>query len=258
MNKIIACFKQVVSEEDLIIQPDLSVNFSRAKVKTSDYDRHAIEAARIAAASISSEAIGLTFTEQEAKATLKDALARGLNQAYWVYDEAGKNADGFVTANVLAAAITKIGDVGLVICAEGASDTYAHEVGPRLGALLGLPVVSYVTSLQLDGNKLTAVRKLEDSFETVELDLPAVVTVLPEINPAPIPGLKAVLEGKKKQITEWSLSELDIQDSDCERKTTVDAFKGYTSDRKNIVFSEGSVDEKVNSLIAALKKEGVL
>ena len=258
MNRVIVCFKQVVSEEDLIIEPDLSVNFSRAKVKISDYDRHAIEAARIAADSMASEAVGLTFTSQEAKTTIKDALARGLDQAFWIHDEACENADGFVTANVLAAAINKIGGYGLVICAEGAADTYAHEVGPRLGALLDLPVVSYVTSLQVEGEKLTAIRKLENSFEKVELDLPAVVTVLPEINPAPIPGLKAVLEGKKKQITELSLSDLDIQESDCKRKTTVDAFKGYTSDRKNVVFDEGSVEEKINALIVTLKKEGVL
>jgi electron transfer flavoprotein beta subunit len=258
MPKIIVCYKWVKSEEDLRINPDMSVDLSRAKGKISDYDRNAIETARLVAADTNGEAAGLTFGAADAKPSLKDALARGLKQVYWVNDSVAEKADGFVTATVLAAALRKIDDVCLVICSEGASDTYAHQVGPRIGTLLDIPIVSYVVDMKVVGNKLTATRKLEDSMETLEVDLPAVVTILPEINAAPIPGLKAVLEAAKKPVTEWHITDLAVGGEDTISKAKVTDFKGYAMTRKNIIFQDGGAEEKVNALITALKKEGVL
>jgi electron transfer flavoprotein beta subunit len=258
MSKIIACYKWVKSEEDLRINPDMSVDLSRAKGKISEYDRNAIETARLVAANTGGEAMGLTFGAGDSKPSLKDALARGLKQVCWVNDEVAENADGFVTARVLSAAIRKIDDYSLIICSEGAADTYAHEIGPRIGAILDIPVVSYVGEMTITGNKLTAVRRLENSTETVEVDLPALVTVLPEINPAPIPGLKAVLEAARKPVEEWHIADLGIPHSDTVRKTKVTSLKGYAMTRKNIMFQEGGPEEKVNALMEALKKEGVL
>ena len=216
MSKIIICFKWVKAEDDLRIDPaTLNVDLSKAKGKISEYDRNAIEAA-------GSEAVALTYGSADSKPSLKDALSRGPKQGYWVNDQSADQADGFVTANVLAAAIGKIGDYTLIVCAEGAADTYAHQVGPRIGALLDLPVISYVKEMKIDGNKLTAVRKLENSLETVEVELPAVVTVLPEINSAPIPGLKAVLDAGKKPVTEFSIQDLELHTEDIQRRTEVE------------------------------------
>jgi electron transfer flavoprotein beta subunit len=248
----------VKSEEDLRIGADLSVDLSRAKGKISDYDRNAIEAARLIADAENCDAIGLTFGAADTKPSLKDALARGLKQVYWVNDKIAEGADGFVTAIVLAGAIGRIGDFSLVICAEGASDTYAHQVGPRLGALLDIPVVSYVMSMKIEGNVLKAVRRLEGVTESVEVELPAIVTVLPEINGAPIPGLKAVLDAGKKPSTEWHIADLVLTEADTLSKTTVTALKGYAMDRKNVLFTDGGTEEKVHALVAALRKEGVL
>jgi electron transfer flavoprotein beta subunit len=258
MPKIIVCYKWVKSEEDLRINSDMSVDLSRAKGKISDYDRNAIETARVVAADTNGEAVGLTFGAADAKPSLKDALARGLKQVYWINDTVAENADGFVTATILAAALRKIDDVCLVICSEGASDTYAHQVGPRIGTLLDIPVVSYVVDMKVVGNKLRAIRKLEDSMETVEVDLPAMVTILPEINGAPIPGLKAVLEAARKSVTEWHIADLTVAGEDTVGKTKVTDFKGYAMTRKNIIFHDGGTEEKVNALVTALRKEGVL
>ncbi len=130
--------------------------------------------------------------------------------------------------------------------------------GQGSGRLLDLPVVSFVKEMKIEGNRLTAVRKLEDSLEEVEVELPAVVTVLPEINPAPIPGLKAVLDGGKKPVTEFKVQDLELEDGDTERKTEVVSFKGCSMSRKKVLINEGDAKEKVNALVAALKKEGVL
>lgn len=259
MAKTIVCYKWVRMEEDIrISQPDLNVDLSKAKGKISDYDRNAIETARQVSEAANSEAVGLTFGSGDIKTSLKDALSRGLAQAYWVNDVVAESADGLVTANVLAAAIKQIGDYNLIICSEGAADTYAHQVGPRLGALLDLPVISYVKEMRIEGDRLIAIRKLDSCTEKVETSLPAVVTVLPEIYAAPIPGLKSVLDAGKKPNTELKLSNLGLSPAELTRPSQVKSFKGYVMARKNIVFSEGDLKAKVDTLVSALKKEGVL
>ncbi len=255
MSNIIACYKWVADEADIKINPDLSVDTQKAKGKISDYDKNAIEAAVQAANMLGGKAVSLTFGDAKAKPSLKDALSRGPEEGYWINAEEAATADGAVTAKALAAAIKKIDDFTLVICAEGASDTYARQTAPRIGAALNLPVITSVIKMEFNGNTLTAVRKLEDSLETVKAELPAIVAVLPEANNPAIPGLKAVMAAGKKPVTEYSTADLGI---DFKPKNQITAVKGYAMDRKNIIFNEGETADKVKELAAALRKEGVL
>lgn len=255
MSKMIACYKWVADEADIKINADLSVDTKKAKGKISDYDRNAIEAAVQAAASLDAKAVSLTFGTAAAKQSLKDALSRGPEEGYWINAEEAATADGAATAKALAAAINKIGDYSVIFCAEGASDTYARQTAPRIGAALNLPVITSVVKMTFNGNSLTAVRKLEDSLETVKVELPAVIAVLPEANEPGIPGLKAVMAAGKKPVTEYRAADLGI---DLTPKTQVAAIKGYIMNRKNILFTEGSAADQVKELAAALRKEGVL
>lgn len=77
MTKIIACYKWVADEADLRINPDMSVDLSKAKGKISDYDKNAIEAAVQATKGTGDTAVTLTFGSGKAKQSLKDALSRG-------------------------------------------------------------------------------------------------------------------------------------------------------------------------------------
>ncbi len=255
MSYIIACYKWVVDEADIRINPDLSIDTKKSKGKISDYDKNAIEAAVQAANILGGKSLGLTFGGPETRLSLKDALSRGPAEGCWISTGEAAKADAAVTAKALAAAIQKISDVSLVFCAEGASDTYARQTAPRIGAILDWPVVTSVSKLDIEGSTLTAVRKLDDCLQTVKVDLPAVVSVLPEINDAPIPGLKAVLAAGKKPVTEIKAEELGI---DFSPKTDVTEIKGYLMNRKNIILSEGEAADKVKELAAYLRKEGVL
>ena len=255
MSRIIACYKWVADEADLKINADLSVDTKKAKGKISDYDKNAIEAAVQAASSLGGKAVSLTFGTASTKQSLKDALSRGPEEGYWINAEAAAQADGAATAKALAAAIKKIDDYSVIFCAEGASDTYARQTAPRIGAALNLPVITSVVKMTFNGNSLTAVRKLEDSLETVQVELPAVIAVLPEANEPGIPGLKAVMAAGKKPVTEYSPADLGI---DLTPKNQVTSVKGYIMDRKNIIFKEGAAADQVKALAAALRKECVL
>lgn len=255
MARIVACYKWVVDEADIRINPDRSVDLSKAKKKISDYDKCAIEAAVQTATAIGGKAVGLTFGTADARQSLKDALSRGLEEVYYINAEEAAQADGAATANALAAAIKKMEEVNLVICAEGASDTYQRQTAPRIGAVLDWPVATSVSKLEVTGNTLTAVRKLDDCLQTVKVELPAVVSVLPEINNPPIPTLKAVLAAGKKPVKEFSAGELN---ADLVPKTRVADLQGYVMSRKNLIFKDGEAVDQVKELVAALKKEGVI
>ncbi|MBP2665145.1 MAG: Electron transfer flavoprotein alpha/beta-subunit [Firmicutes bacterium] len=256
MPTIIACYKWVVDEADIKVNADLSIDCSKAKWKISDYDKNAIEAAVLAAKNIGGKAVALTFGTAQAKTSLKDVLSRGPEEAYWVNSSLAETADGFVTSRVLAAAVTQMEEAKLVICAEGSSDVYARQTAPRLGATLDWPVITSVTRISIDGNTLTAVRSLKECTETVQVELPAVVSVLPEINPAPIPSLKAVIGASKKKVVELSAEQLGV--ADLKAKTQRQSMQAYVMQRKNIIIAEGDSSSKVRELVSNLKKEGVL
>ncbi len=255
MSNIVACYKWVADEADLKIAADLSVDVSKAKGKISDYDRNAIEAAMQVAKQTGDVPVTLTFGTAKAKQSLKDALSRGPKEGYWINADEADQADGAVTAIALATAIKKIGDVRLVICAEGASDTYARQTAPRIAAELDWPLVSSVSEVAIEGNTITATRKLDDCLETVQVEMPAVIAVLPEANQPTIPGLKAVMEAGKKPMHEIKGADLGIE---FKPQTQIRAIKGFVMNRKNIILKDGATADQVKELAVALRKEGVL
>jgi len=258
MAKIIACYKWVADETDLRVNQDLSVDVSKAKGKISEYDKNAIEAVVQFARDTGDTPVTLTFGSGKAKQSLKDALSRGPAQGFWVNSDIAERVDGAATSKVLAAAIEKMGDYKLIVCAEGASDTFARQVGPGIAARLDIPCVTSAAGLEVQGNIITVTRKLDDCIEVVATELPAVVCVLPEFNRPPLPGLKAVLDAGKKPVQEFKLEDIGLTAAELTSKTEVADFKGYVMSRKNIIIAGDSMADKVRELAANLRKEGII
>lgn len=256
MIKIAACYKWVIDEADIKVAANGGVDFSIAKNKISEYDKNAIEAAVQFAKSAGGTSLGITFGGEQSKPSIKDSLSRGLDEVCWIKSEKAKEADGYLTAKAIAAAVNKIGDIKLIICAEGSSDNYARQTAPRIGAVLDIPVITSVYEAELNGDLLKAKRKLGDCIETVSVKLPAVISVLPDINDAPLPGLKAVLAAAKKPVKEFTEDELGI--AELKPKSKVTNIKPYIMVRKKVMIKDGTPAEKAKQLIESLKKEGVL
>lgn len=254
--RVVVCYKWVLDEADIRIGDDGSVDLSRAKGKISEYDRNAIAAAYdIAGLFDDAKPVGLTFGADNAKPSLKDALSRGLEEGYWVKGSSANDADGALSAKCLAEAIRRIEDAGVIVCAEGSSDMFARQTGPRIGALLDIPVVTSVMEVAVTDSKLIAKRRLDDCIETVEVPFPVVLSVLPEMAQPPIPGLKAIMAASKKPITEFSAEELADGQAVLSKVVSV---SGCTVDRKCIRIEEDTPEASAKALVAALRKEGVL
>jgi len=260
MKKIVACYKWVVDEADIRVEgKDRALNFDRVKYKISEYDRNAIEA-------------GAKFNEEKGcqflaatcganvEASLKDVLSRGPESVSYVNDSALAEADSAVTSKVLAGIIKKMGQVDLVICGEGSSDGYSQQVGPRLAALLGYASVTFVNKIELTETGIRAERKLEDGVEVVEVNGPAVVTVLPDINKPRIPSLKQILAAKKKTAEKVELANIGLDLASCTPKQKTLRVSGTVMERKNVqINSDGmSIQEATKKLIQQLKADGSL
>lgn len=258
MPNVLVCYKWVLDEQDIKINPgNLSLDTSRAKYKISEYDKNVIEEATLIKEKQDANVSALTFGGAEVKRSLKDILSRGPDKAYFIADAAAGKADAFVTANVLAAAIRKIGSYDLVICGDGSSDAYNQQVAPRLGEILGIPAITFVEQLTLDGNRVIATRKVADCTEVATVEGPSVISVLPTINKPRLPSLKQVLAAGKKPNEEIKIADLGLESGELTPKVNVQTVKGFVMKRKNVIFKADNEAENVAKLMDSLAKEGL-
>lgn len=252
---IIACYKIVPEEQDIVVRPDRSLSFDKAEWKIGQYDLPAVEAGmnivETAGGKLSALSVGPKTVENSK--LKKGILSRGPEELFLVADDALTNADTHQTADTLAKAVQRIGDFDLVLCGEGSGDFYAQQVGAQLGELLGVPVLNAVSKITAEGGKVIVERTLESEVEVLEVALPAVISVTTDINKPRIPGMKEILAAGKKPVTTWNLSE--IGSNDLNRTTEVrSTLAPQQTDRKRTVL-EGDSDEVVGKLYEFLRKE---
>ena len=198
--KITVLFKVVPDDQDILIAEDRSLDFSKAAQIVSTYDLNAFEAAaQLAASEGDSQVIAVSVGSSaiDDSKLKKNVLARGVDELIMVADDATADLDARATATALSAVLSGI-DSDLIICGDGSADNYAQQVDVQLAALLGYPVVNGVTKISRKGFSVELERTLEDVIETVEVSLPAVVSVSPDIALPRIPGMKDILAAGKK------------------------------------------------------------
>lgn len=208
--KIVVCYKLVPVEETLKANSDRTLNLKAADWQISQYDTCALESGVRIAEKTGGEVIVLTVGESdkvENSKLRKAILARGADSQVAVAYQNVANADTYAIAETLAAAIKKIGDVDLVICAEGSGDLYQQQVGPALGQLLGYANMNGISQLEAGDGVLIAQRTLETEIENLEIPMPAVISTTSDICNARIPSLKEIMAAGKKPVTTWTVEE---------------------------------------------------
>jgi len=259
MPKCLVCYKWTLDEKDIKIKPeDLSLDTSRAKGKISDFDRNAIEEATLIVEQQGGSVHALTYGTSAVQQSLKDVLSRGPDTVYWIADGSAESADACVTANVLASAIRKLGSYDLILCGEGSSDLFNQQTAARLSALLGLPCVTYLEKLSVEGDTVKATRKLADCTEVATVKGPVVLSVLGTINKPRIPSLKQVLGAAKKPKKEIKIADLGLTPEQLQPKAIHKSVKGFVAKRKNIVYKEANAAANVGKLTSSLAAEGLL
>jgi len=254
MPNIVACFKWVVDEAYIRRTSSGELDFSAVDYKISEYDRNAIEEAVRLKDAGGGSVIAITVSVPEATKGVKDALSRGADQCYFIADPSFRDLEPAQTAKVLADVIrNRVGSFDLILCGEGSSDLYAQQVGPRLAENLGIPCFSFVQKVSLEGGKVIAERRVEEGVEVVEATLPALVTVLPDVNIPRIPGVKDTLMASKKPVV--TVKKEDLSGLADPTLRTV----GLSAVRMERTCEKFGVDAaEIRRFVDGLKKRGVL
>ena len=148
--KVLVCFKIVHDENELAVNPDKTIDDSKASYVISPYDCNAVGAAmNVAALREGSVVIAATVGGERVEngKMKKSILSRGPSELYAVKGDSLDNADSITLASTLKSLIEKIGGVDLVICGEGSADVYSQQTGNMLGILMGLPTVNSVSAI---------------------------------------------------------------------------------------------------------------
>lgn len=253
---IVVCIKQVPDTAEVKIDPKTNT-LIRDGVPSiiNPYDMHAIEAALEIKENIGGSVTVLSMGPPQAENALRDAVALGADEAVLLTDRAFAGSDTWATANTLAGAIKKIG-FDIIICGKQAIDGDTGQVGPGIAEFLGIPHVSFVSKIKgISAETLTVIRMMDDRYEMVEADIPALITVVKEINTPRMPSLKGKMRAKKIEIKKMTNIEIGLDPIGLGLTGSPTQVKNIfapdtVKDRKML---EGSVEEQVSQLMDVLK-----
>ncbi|HEX7248031.1 MAG TPA: electron transfer flavoprotein subunit beta/FixA family protein [Actinomycetota bacterium] len=164
------------------------------------------------------EVVLVSMGPQVAEAAVRRGLAMGAARGVLVSDDVLRGADTLVTARVLAAAIGSLGPADMVIAAVESTDGYTGTLPITVAELLGLPSVTFATSLDVQGGEVRAERQTSAGTELVACPMPALVTVTTGVAEPRYPSLKGVMAAKSKPVDRPSLADLGF-DADALRST---------------------------------------
>jgi electron transfer flavoprotein beta subunit len=212
--KIVVCIKQVPDTTDVKIDPKTNTLIREGVASiTNPFDDYAVEEALLTKEKYGGEVHVITMGPPQAIDVLKNAFALGADKVYLVSDRVFAGADTLATAYALSKTIqTIIGDVDLVICGKQAIDGDTAQVGPGVATRLGIPQLTYVSKVrEIDFTKKRIVveRMLENGREVIESSLPALITVIKDINEPRLPSLLGIKKAAKAQIP--TITAKDIQ-----------------------------------------------
>ena len=209
--QIVACIKQVPDTTQVQIDP-VTNTLVREGIPfiVNPYDTHALEEALRLKDRFGCRVAAISMGPPNAEATLRKALALGVDDAILLSDRVFGGADTLATSNVLAAAIRKLHEqeeVGVVLCGKQTIDGDTAQVGPGIATRLGytqLTLVDRIEHIDLEKRVIRVRRKLEGRHEIVEAPLPVLLTVVRELNRPRYPTVPRRLESADAEVKTWS------------------------------------------------------
>lgn len=169
------------------------------------YDMYAIEEALRLRERHGGKVTALTMGPPQAAEALKEAVSMGVDDVVLLSDRAFAGADTWATSYALSMGIRKMGGFDLVIAGKQAIDGDTAQVGPETADMLGIPFVAYVRKIEeVAPDRMVVERLMDEGYDVVETKLPALITVVKEINEPRLPSLKGKMKAKGLKITPWT------------------------------------------------------
>ena len=208
--KILVAVKRVIdyNVQIRVKEDGTGVVTDNIKMSTNPPDDNAIEeAVKIKEAGKATEVIAVTVGEEKSQETIRKALAVGVDRGIHV------KADGIVEPIAVAKILQKIVDKekpDLVFMGKQAIDDDCNQTGQMLSALLNWPQATFASKIEIKDKKLEVVREVDEGLETIEINVPAVVTCDLRLNEPRYASLPNIMKAKKKPIEQISASNLGV------------------------------------------------
>jgi electron transfer flavoprotein beta subunit len=259
--RIIVCIKQVPDSSEVRFDKETHTMIREGLPSIiNPFDENAIEAALQLREQHGGQVIILCMGAPHAEEQLRQAVAMGADQAILLSDRRFALADTLATAYSLSTAIKKIGGYDLLLFGKQAIDGDTAQVGPGVAEMLGLPQITYVRKIQISDGKVTAERVLEDGYEIVQATLPAVLTVVKEINEPRHASLRGVLKAKKVEIPIWKPEDIDADPARIGKNgSPTDVIETFAPEpRGDSQQLSGTPEEIAQALFALLRQQNII
>ncbi len=225
------------------------------------FDMYAIEEALRLREKHGGKVTAITMGPPQAAEALKEAVSLGVDDVVLLSDRAFAGADTWATSYAISQGIKKIAEYDLIIAGKQAIDGDTAQVGPETADMLGIPFIAYTKKIeQIEGKKMLAERLMDEGYDVVETSLPALITVVKEINQPRVPSLKGKIKAKNLKVTSWNAKDIGADDSKCGLKGSptkvVKIFPPIARGQREVL--TGSMEDQITTIVTKLKEQSFI
>lgn len=255
---IVVCLKQVPGTTKVKIDPQTNT-LVRQGIENivNPFDTYALEEGVRIKEQYGGKVTAISMGPPQAENVLREAVSLGADEAILLSDSAFAGSDTWATSYALAKAIERIQTYDLIICGRQTIDGDTGQVGPELAEMLETPFIAYVSKIEhIDNSRMRVQRMIEEGHEVIETSLPAVISVVKEINVPRLPSLRGLARAKSAVIPVWTVQELGV-DKDMvglsgSATRVIKVFFPQRTHRGEIL--QGDLEGQVESLIDKLRE----
>lgn len=185
------------------------IDRSSAEAEINPFDLNALETAVQVKEKLKGIVVAISMGPPSAVTALRDALARGADEAILLEDKRFAGADTLATSYTLAGAIRKLGSFNIIFCGEKTVDGDTGQVGAEVAEFLQIPHLYYVSKIkEVTEDKIVVVSEMEDTSYVMECEFPVLVSVTKDVNKPRLPTLREKLKAMKAEVKIWHADDL--------------------------------------------------
>ena len=260
---IVVCVKQV--PEIGLVKVDDAANkiiYPSGPGMTNPFDDYAVEESIRIKEKVGGKVYAVSLGNQNAEPTLRNCLALGVDEAILFSVPDVNSLDAYTASFLIASGIKKIGSYDLVLCGKQAVDGDSSLMPPALAEWLNLPEVSFVKKFEnISSDSATVLRMTEDGYDVVEVSLPAVISVVKEINEPRLPSLKGKMRAKSAPLVVWGKEELGLEEEKIKGQsslTKMSSFRSPAPRPKGEIMGGQTPSEMADNLVVKLREAQVI
>lgn len=269
MMRIVVCVKAVPASTEVRMDPVThTIVRDGGSAVVNPFDAAALEVAlRIkeerAAQGLDSRVSVLSMGIPATEGLLRDCIARGADEALLLSDRAFAGADTLATSYALSCGLRELGGFDLIICGKMAVDGDTAQIGPMLAGLFGVPCITDVRDASVSGaaaspGRIRARHGVDGGIETVEVPLPAVITVAKDIAQPRMPSIAGVLAARDAEVAVRGAAEVGADTARIGLSgSPTQVVRSFVPERANAVeLIEGTVAEQARRVAELIGEAG--